>query len=129
MYIAWPNKAKQLASIRRNADKQGFPGIIGALDGTHIQIVGPQQYVPLYIILCASCLLLFSFFQRSAADYFCRKHKHTIILQAVVDAIGRFIDVYAGWPGSVSDARVFRNSDLFLKISKDKLKMPDGRAY
>ena len=31
-----------------------------------------------------------------------------------------FTDCYAGWPGAVQDARVFRNTDVFVTISTDK---------
>ena len=37
-----------------------------------------------------------------------------VILQAVVREDIRFIDVFARYPGKVHDARVFRNSPLFL---------------
>ncbi|XP_038139538.1 protein ALP1-like [Cyprinodon tularosa] len=39
----------------------------------------------------------------------------SIILQAVCDHQGRFIDTYVGWPGSVHDSRVLRNSPLYRR--------------
>ncbi|XDV39629.1 hypothetical protein PO909_008836, partial [Leuciscus waleckii] len=39
----------------------------------------------------------------------------SIILQAVCDHQGRFIDTYVGWPGSVHDARVLRYSPLYRR--------------
>ncbi|KAK7158532.1 hypothetical protein R3I94_004992 [Phoxinus phoxinus] len=39
----------------------------------------------------------------------------SIILQAVCDHQGRFIDTYVGWIGSVHDARVLRYSPLYRR--------------
>ena len=47
----------------------------------------------------------------------------SIILQAVCDHEYRFTDCYAGWPGSVHDARVFSNSDLSSRSSNDMFLM------
>ncbi|CAI5638196.1 unnamed protein product [Oreochromis niloticus] len=45
--------------------------------------------------------------------YRSRKLVPSIILQAVCDHQGRFIDTCVGWPGSVHDSRVLRNSPLY----------------
>ena len=42
-------------------------------------------------------------------------------MQAVVDAQGRFIDVYGGWPGSVHDSRVFSTSPLYQKLHNGEM--------
>jgi len=44
--------------------------------------------------------------------YFSRKHQYAIHLQAVVDHNGLFTDYVIGWPASVHDAKVFKNSSL-----------------
>ncbi len=36
-------------------------------------------------------------------------------MQGTVDNVGKFTNVYIGWPGRVHDARVFVNSSLYLK--------------
>ena len=72
----------------------GFPQAAGAIDGSHIPIIKPKE---------------------SAADYYNRKGYYSIIVQALVDFRGRFLDVYMGWPGKVHDARVFVNSSLYQK--------------
>ena len=36
-------------------------------------------------------------------------------MQAVADHRYCFTNIYIGWPGSVHDARVFKNSDLYIK--------------
>ena len=47
-----------------------------------------------------------------------------VILQGVVDHVGNFIDVYAGWPGRVHDSRVLHNSELYAKAECGKLFYP-----
>lgn len=64
---------------------------MGCIDGLHIPIPGPSDH---------------------RAAYINRKGFPSIQLQAVCDDNLRFLDVVAGWPGSVHDARVFRNSPL-----------------
>ena len=36
-------------------------------------------------------------------------------MQGLVDHMGRFMDVYIGWPGKVHDARVFVNSEVYRR--------------
>ena len=36
-------------------------------------------------------------------------------MQAMVDHLYRFTDIYVGWPGKVHDARVFANSAIYQK--------------
>ena len=60
----------------------GFPQCVEAIDGSHIPIIAPKE---------------------NAMDYFNRKKQHSIVLQAIVDHEYKFMDVYAGWPGSVQD--------------------------
>nr|XP_054593251.1 putative nuclease HARBI1 [Nothobranchius furzeri] len=81
---------------------QGFAGLArhrafvkaaGAIDGCHIRIKPP-----------------------SGPDGHCYRNRKlfpSIILQAVCDHQGRFIDTYVGWPGSVHDSRVLRHSPLY----------------
>ena len=50
-----------------------------------------------------------------------------MLMQAIVDHLGRFMDVYIGWPGKVHDARVFVNSNLYRKAVAGSL-FPDSRG-
>ena len=53
------------------------------------------------------------------SDYYNRKKFHSIILQEIVDEKGLFRDLYVGWPGSVGDAHVWRNSPIFHKALRE----------
>ena len=72
----------------------GFPQVAGAIDGTHVPVIKPQD---------------------NPSDYYNRKGFYSIIVQAVVDFRGLFLDTYIGWPGKVHDARVFSNSCVYHK--------------
>lgn len=78
----------------------GFPQAAGAIDGSHIPIKKPLE---------------------SASDYYNRKGFYSVIMQALVDHKGRFMDVCVGWPGKVHDARVFANSTLYTRGSNGQL--------
>nr|XP_048681303.1 uncharacterized protein LOC125624539 [Caretta caretta] len=75
--------------------QMGFPNCGGAIDGTHIPILAPAHL---------------------ASEYVNRKGYFSMVLQALVDHRGCFIDINAGWPGKVYDAHVFRNTGLFGKL-------------
>lgn len=51
--------------------------------------------------------------------YLTRKCRYAIILQAICNANLSFTDCYAGYPESVSDIRVFRNSDFWHNVNKN----------
>ena len=102
-YIKFPEGDDLKKVVDGFKHKYGFPQCVGAIDGSHIPIVSPQQY---------------------AADYYNRKGWHSIILQGTVDHLGLFTDVYVGWPGRVHDARVFTNSAIYQKCHGGNL-LPD----
>ena len=83
-------KLKDMAEYFEN--RWGLPQCVGAIDGSHIPIIAPQEY---------------------HTDYFNRKGWHFIILQAVMDGKGLFWNVNVGKPGSLHDARVLRLSTLW----------------
>lgn len=74
-----------------NVSLSGFPGIIGAIDGSHIEIEKPH---------------------REPDAWNDRHGKHSINLTAVCDSDGKIIYYNVGAPGSFHDARVLRLSDL-----------------
>lgn len=66
-----------------------FNGCIGAIDGTHVEVVVPNDKM---------------------VQYLCRKGHTTQNVLAIVDFDMRFTFVLAGWPGSVHDMRVFNDA-------------------
>jgi len=83
----------------------GFPQVAGAIDGTHIPVIRPHD---------------------NPSDYYNRKGFYSVIMQAVVDFRGLFLDTYIGWPGKVHDARVFSNSSVYRKGREGTL-LPDWK--
>ena len=59
--------------------------------------------------------------RHSAVDYFSRNQQHDFIIQAVSDGKGLFLDFAAGYPGSLHDARVYRNSSLYQRASNEDI--------
>ena len=83
----------------------GIPQVARVIDGTHTRIM---------------CL------RESASNYYNRKGYYSIIMQAVVDHTGLFLNAYIGWPGKVHDSRVFVNSSLYCKGMNGTL-LPDWK--
>jgi len=54
-------------------------------------------------------------------NYYNRKGWYSIVLQAVVDYKYIFRDICVGWPGNVHDARVFKNSGIYNKLTVEKI--------
>ena len=98
--IHLPKTPEDLAAVTHGfaglARHRAFGKAAGAIDGCHVRIKPP-----------------------SGPDGHCyrnRKLFSSIILQAVCDHQGRFIDTYVGWPGSVHDSRVLRHSPLYRSL-------------
>lgn len=64
----------------------------GAIDGSHIKIDKPVE---------------------DPDSYINRKQYFSIHVQGTVNHDMKFIDVFIGYPGSVHDARVLKNSTLY----------------
>ena len=76
-FIRLPTGDKLEEIVAGFRDRWGFPQCAGAVDGTHIPIIAPDEY---------------------NADYHNRKGWYSILMQAVVDHQYRFTDVCIGWP-------------------------------
>ena len=79
---------------------QFFPQVVGAIDGSHIPIAAPNE---------------------DASDYYNRKQFHSVVLQGVADAQGRFIHVSTGYAGSIYDARVLCMSSLIDEVENGRI--------
>lgn len=99
-FIKWPQHWHEYHSIAEKFHTaSGFPGVVGAIDGVYISIPAPSTH---------------------RNSYLNRMGYPSIQLQAVCDTNLRFLDIYTGWPGSVSDARIFKNCPLH-KLLKSSL--------
>lgn len=84
LQIKWPDDLQNVSNDFQA--RSTFPGVVGAIDGTHIKIRPPAVV---------------------QKDYNSRKCVHTMVLLAVCDAHKRFTMVATGIPGSVADQRCF----------------------
>ncbi|GLV38138.1 uncharacterized protein CBL_10105 [Carabus blaptoides fortunei] len=94
--ITWPEEDEKLI-IQQHFLNNGFPGIIGAIDGCHIKIDRPEI---------------------DPDSYINRKGYYSIQMQVVCDNELKIRDVFVGYPGSVHDSRVFRNSPLYTHLEE-----------
>ena len=91
-YLTFPKGRAMEKVISGFRENWNLPQCAGAIDGSHIPIIGPQE---------------------NHTDFYNRKSHFSIIIQAVVDHDYKFIDIYVGCPGKMHDARVFRQSKLY----------------
>ncbi|XP_043092070.1 putative nuclease HARBI1 [Puntigrus tetrazona] len=70
---------------------EGFPNVIGCIDGTRIPFKAPSI---------------------NEGDYVNRKSVHSINVQVICEATQIITNVEAKWPGFVHDAKIFRESSL-----------------
>ncbi|XP_025162656.1 protein ALP1-like isoform X1 [Harpegnathos saltator] len=59
--------------------------------------------------------------QKDCLSYKTYKKNYAVILQAVYDSEMAFLDCFAGYPESVGDIRVFRNTDLWSEVQTNRL--------
>jgi len=106
-YIRLLSREEAARNMENWRAQTGIPGIVAAIDGTHISIKKPNV---------------------DGEVYFNRKHFYSLNVQGtlfaiafgffanrvlgVVDFKKRFIDIEVGWPGSVGDGRIWQNSVL-----------------
>lgn len=90
--IKWPQSAIDIENIVNGFRRSGLNNIIGAIDGSYIPIKAPKDHPEVYI---------------------CRKRFHAITLQAICTYDLKFTDCFAGYPSSVNDLRIFRNSTIY----------------
>ena len=91
-FVSWPKGCEKRASATSFQRTCGLERVIGAIDGCHIRIQCPRV---------------------RGVDYMNRKSFYSVLLQGIVDAEGRFINVFTGMPGKVHDSRLLRSSWFF----------------
>jgi hypothetical protein len=93
--IKWP-EGERLNNIERRFHAiAGLDNVIGAIDGAFIEIKAPAE---------------------DPESYITRKCNYAFTLQAISDPFLKFTDVFIGYPGSVSETRIFKNYDIYNKI-------------
>jgi hypothetical protein len=84
--IRFPDSASILQRLADSFEmRSGIPGIIGCVDGSHIR-VHPKKRQQVY--------------------YLNRKGYCSVLLSAVVDPRGYFMNIDVGYPGRMGDSRV-----------------------
>lgn len=95
-FIKFPkSEAKTGQSIQEFQDISRFPRVLSRLDGSHIPIRAPKE---------------------DPNECVNRKSFHSIALQGVAGANGKFLHVSTGYAGSIHDARMLRMSSLLPAI-------------
>lgn len=104
-HIKFPETIAEVnASMQTFTNLTNLPNVVGAIDGSHVQIKVPVD---------------------SAVDYFSRYQEHNFIIQAVVDGQKIFLDFACGFSGSMHDTRVLGRSTLFRRAEhRDILTAP-----
>ncbi|XP_052762027.1 putative nuclease HARBI1 [Mya arenaria] len=106
-FIRWPTRMDTRRNIMAGfADVAGIPNVIGAIDGSHVEITkpGPTEERP----------------------FINRKGRASINVMAVCDNKGRFTFINAEWPGSAHDSFVFRASSLQDFLEENIHTLEDG---
>lgn len=99
-FIKLPINCRDTArAIALFQDQCKIPLAIGAINGTHIEIIAPED----------------------PFDYFDRQHRYNIFMQAIVGKNLIFLDTEIGFPGSMHDARVLRNSEMFQNAENNRV--------
>lgn len=89
-FIKFPNTQEERHAIKIEfMDRWQFPGIIGAIDGTHVAILKPSA---------------------DEHNFINRKGFHSINVQVICDHNMKFLNVNANYGGTTHDSFIWRNS-------------------
>jgi hypothetical protein len=100
-YIRFP-RVDELPAVAATFERMaGFPNVVGAADGTHVQIIEPSEEA------------VGSLDRRL---FWCRHGHYAVVLHAVVGPDTRFVHIVAGICGSAHDSSVFEHSMLGLNL-------------
>ena len=100
-FIFFPGADETVHVHRRFHDIAGIPGVVGAIDCTHIAIQSPGgDQAELY---------------RNRKGYF------SINVQAIGDSNYMIRNIVARWPGSTHDSRIFDNSHICARFEHQEI--------
>ncbi|XP_066592786.1 putative nuclease HARBI1 [Prorops nasuta] len=97
-YIKWPEQQQIFRNQYKFMAIDNFPGVVGAIDGCHIPISAPSD---------------------NPNSYINRKGFYSMVLQGICNHRMKFIDVFAGFCGSVHDSRVWNRSEIKQLIDRN----------
>ena len=107
-FIQFPKNENSSETMKRfynllNGDPNSkpFPGVIGAIDCTHVQVLAPGV--------------------DNREAFRNRKGYLSLNVQAICDADLIFTNVVVRWPGSVHDSRIFNNSEVCAKLANKEV--------
>ncbi|KAG8740497.1 hypothetical protein FRC10_004263 [Ceratobasidium sp. 414] len=86
-HLSWPSPEARMVS-KVNMQELGFPGAIGAVDGSLIPLKDKPRSNPW--------------------SYWSRKQMYALAMQAIVDFSARFIAFDLGWPGCTNDTTMWK---------------------
>uniref|UniRef100_A0A803K3S6 Putative nuclease HARBI1 n=1 Tax=Xenopus tropicalis TaxID=8364 RepID=A0A803K3S6_XENTR len=102
--ISFPSTEAECTRVKQDFYLIGhFPNCLGAIDCTHVPLTPPRAHQERYLN---------------------RKRSHSINVQVVCDSHLRIISVRSGFPGSVHDAHILRQSALYERFTQGE--MPQG---
>ena len=103
-FIRFPKTRMEVAlEIQKLQDSVdcNIPQTVSAIDGKHIEINSPTEDIKI--------------------DHFNRKQRYARSTQAVVGGNLKFLDIATGYPGIIHDARILRDSALYIQAEHNIL--------
>ncbi|GJP67209.1 hypothetical protein CLOP_g24059 [Closterium sp. NIES-67] len=100
-WVRFPTRDEMAGMAAEFKECRGVPNVIGAVDGTNLQVRGIDDY---------------------RSEYFCRKQMYSVQLQLTVDVKCRIWDYVVGWPGSSHDSKVFTKSALYARMENGEIR-------
>nr|CAI5863280.1 unnamed protein product [Callosobruchus analis] len=92
LFIKFPNTSRKRQEIKVEfMNKYGFPGVVGAVDGTHIAILKPEV---------------------EEHNFINRKGFHSLNVQVVSDESLKILSLNTNYGGSTNDSFIWRNSQI-----------------
>ena len=145
--ITWPTQEEQAVISAAFFEERGVPHVIGAIDGTHIELEFKLNHDISYINRKGypSMLLQVKHFESVLSCL--SVHDRTILLfkkccimgnyfhlsippfQLVVDHRTLIRHVHTGWPGCVHDARMYRHSSIGVELLKPECHLVFGNGF
>ncbi|KAL2642014.1 hypothetical protein R1flu_009601 [Riccia fluitans] len=99
-FMLWPRGQAMKRVSKKFYRKCGLPNIQGAIEGTQIRVRAPKK---------------------DTSQYFNRKQFHSLLMQAVCDPDGVFLDISCRMPGHTNDKRVLRRSKFLQKVEMGEI--------